>query len=173
MKRPLRVSWSAVAIAPLPIALLYSLGLAIAMPGSNPLLSFLFLFALSSVVSYGATVFLLLPCLFVLSTVVRPSAYVTAAVGTGLGCSVYVAAAWIAYHGSGSNSGPPEGSFADYLQRQGLDWGFWAFVVAGLATATLYWILQNRQHHAGRLPQSRCSASRAASKTANVARPRS
>jgi len=99
---------------------------------------------IGSILSYGATLLLFLPCLFLVSRVTSVTAILTGLIGTVLGCIVYVPIAWQSYLASGVDSGPPTGTFQEYLWLHGFEWDFWFVVVAGLATALLYWYLSNR-----------------------------
>ena len=135
----MRFSWKAVILAPLAVPLIASLILATA-PSQNHLLAFLFFFGLGCAFSYGVSLVLFLPCLFVLSRFTCLTARLTAVVGMLLGLAVYFPVGWQSYLASGDDSGPPSGSFAQYLGRS-----FWSesrpFYVSGLVTATLYWLL--------------------------------
>jgi hypothetical protein len=135
-------SWKASLLAPLPVPLLASLALAMA-PTRNHLLAFLFFFACGCVLSYGVSIALFLPSLFLLSRVTRVTGWLTGLVGVILGLAVYIPIGWQSYLASGDNSGPPSGSFLDYLWRQ--SWSeSWLFYVGGLVTATVYWLLAKR-----------------------------
>lgn len=133
--------WRAAALAPLAMPVLYSVVFVCSNPGRQPVLAVLMLAAIGSVISYGSTAFLLLPCLVLVSRFARPSAWVAGIVGTVLGAALYVPFAWIEWKSSGPDSGPPEGSFGQFLRRELFDIGIWAFVLAGLVTALLYWFL--------------------------------
>jgi len=144
MKRTMKFSWKGLVLAPLLIPLVYSALFEISGPGRSPILSFLFFFTLGSVVSYGTTIFLFLPCLFLVSRFTQLTGRLTCLIGTVLGALVYLPASWQSYLTSGDNSGPPQGSFGDYLRQHLLEWDFFAFIVAGLVTAMLFWFLVNR-----------------------------
>jgi hypothetical protein len=83
---------------------------------------------IGSILSYGATLLLFLPCLFLVSRVTSVTAILTGLIGTVLGCIVYVPIAWQSYLASGVDSGPPTGTFQEYLWLHGFEWDFW-FVV--------------------------------------------
>jgi hypothetical protein len=135
--------WRGIVLAPLAIPLLFSAAFEISAPGQRPLLGFLVMFVLGSVVSYGATLFLLVPSLLLLSRLVALSAVRTGLVGTALGGVTYLPIGWILYRASGTSSGSPKGTFAQYLLAHGLGWEMWAFPLAGLTTALLFWFLAN------------------------------
>jgi hypothetical protein len=140
----MRFSWKALIIAPLAIPIIYSVLVEMASPGKSPIFGILFFTALGSVVSYGATVFLFLPSLFVVSRFTPLTGRLTCLLGAVLATVAYLPVSWECYLTSGADSGPPEGSFGHYLRQCGLGWDFWAFPVAGLATAMLYWFLARR-----------------------------
>lgn len=117
---------------------------AIAFPGRNPFAAFLFFSALGTVLSYGITLFLFLPCLFVVSRFTPLTASLTGLLGTTFGLLVYAPIIWVSYRGSGDDSGPPQITFGEYLRQHAFEWDFWAFLVAGLITALLYWFLANQ-----------------------------
>jgi len=65
--------------------------------------------------------------------------------GALLGVVAYLPYARQAYQASGENSGPPAGSFAEFIWRDLREPVFPAlFIVAGLATATFYWRLVSK-----------------------------
>jgi hypothetical protein len=43
------------------------------------------------------------------------------------------------------DSGPPEGTFLQYLARNGFQWDFWLMIGSGLITAVLYWFLAKKR----------------------------
>ena len=132
-------SWKALLLAPLLVPSLTGVGLSLASAG-NYLGGFLFCFVLCGVLSYGATVCLLLPCLFLASCFTRLSAWRTTLLGLVLGLVVYFPVSWEMYVTSGIDSGPPSGTFAHYLWRN--FWSdSWLFAASGMFTALLYWLL--------------------------------
>ena len=147
MKRPMRFSWKAILLAPLLVPLIASFVMAMA-PSPSWLFSFLFFLALGCVVSYGVSIVLFLPCLFVLSRFTRLTAWLTGLVGAALGMAVYLPVAWQSWLASGDNSGPPSESFLEYLWRN--SWSeSWLFYGGGLATAMVYWLLSKPRVEAG------------------------
>jgi hypothetical protein len=137
-------SWRALILAPLPIPLIFGALLAISFPGKNLFASFLFFSAPGIVLSYGITIFLFLPCVFVVAMLTPLTARLTGALGTALGLLVYVPVIWTSYRGSGDDSGPPQITFGEYLRQHAFGLDFWAFLVAGLVTAMMYWFLANQ-----------------------------
>jgi hypothetical protein len=140
----LKFSWRALILAPLLVPLVLSLGLAIAMPGRSPFLGFLFFFVLGSVFAYGVAIFLFLPGLYLVSRFWPLTVVSTSALGALIGGLGFVAFARISYGASGNDSGPPEGTFGEYLWRDLSGPTVWAFVVAGAITAFVYWFLVSR-----------------------------
>ena len=145
MNRTMKFSWKALILAPLPIPLVFSALFEISTPGRSPIFSFLFFFVLGSVLSYGITIFLFLPCLFLVSRLTSLTVRLTGLVGTVLGCLVYLPVAWESYLATGVDSGPPQGTFGAYLRQHGFEWDFWALLLGGLTTALLYGYLVNQR----------------------------
>jgi len=142
-------------LAPLPVPFVYSVAFVIlASMSSHPIFGFLLCFILGSVFSYGATIFLFLPCLFLLSRFTPLTARLTCLLGTLLGGLALLPLDWEMYLTSGVDSGPPQGSFAAYLLQQGFDPIDWAFPVGGLVTAMLYWLLAKQRAREERLTAS-------------------
>jgi hypothetical protein len=142
--RRMRFSWKALALAPLAIPALYSAAFVLLTPGRNRLMGFVVFAAIGAVLTYGATIVLLLPCLFVLSRVVRLNAVWAGVVGAMLGFALYLPNLWISWNASGVDSGPPTETLAHYVQRNFLSFELPVFVAAGLVTALLYWWLAGR-----------------------------
>ena len=110
-------------------------------------LNFLFFFGLAAALSYGASVFVLLPCLYLVSRFTALTALLTGAVGTVLGLAIYFPVGWVSYGASGDNSGPPTGTFGEYLWQHGPAEA-WPFLAGGLITALLYWFQAKTQQKA-------------------------
>jgi len=62
----MRFSWTGLILAPLLVPVMFS-ALLSSLPGDRPALLFLLLLAPGCIVSYGTTIFLFLPCLFLFS----------------------------------------------------------------------------------------------------------
>ena len=137
-------SWKALILAPLLIPLTLAALLAFSSPGRSPFAGFLFFFTLGGVLSYGTTIFLFLPCLFIISRFATLTASLTGFLGAVLGLVVYVPVIWTSYKSSGDDSGPPQITFVEYLRRHAFELDLWALLLAGLITALLYWFLANR-----------------------------
>jgi hypothetical protein len=137
-------SWKALILAPLALPLLFTALLTFSSPGKNPVTGFLFLLALGSLLSYGITIFLFLPALFVVSKFRPLTAKLTPLIGAVVGLLVYPPFIWQEYKASGVDSGPPEGTFGEYLRQHAFGSDFWALLLAGFATAMLYWFLSKQ-----------------------------
>ena len=136
----MRFSWKGIILAPLPFPLIVNLILTYAHPSGHRLFSFFLFFAIGAAISYGATIVLFLPSLFVLSRFTRSPLWLTVLLGTLLGLAAYFPLAWQSYWITGDNSGPPSDTFLQYLWRNfwSESWLFWG---GGLVTSTLYWLL--------------------------------
>jgi hypothetical protein len=139
MKRFMPFSWRAALLAPLLVPFLIAAFMALAM-GRNELLGFLAIFVVAGMLSYGATVLLLIPCLFVASRFTRPTVWLAALLGMALGLLMYFPISWPMYLATGVDSGPPPDSYVHYLCHDILT-GSWPFLAAGTMTAVLYWFL--------------------------------
>lgn len=141
----MKIHWKAVAIAPAFIPALFSLGFVLSTSGGNRLTGFLILFGIGAIVSYGATLALLLPAMK-LAARTRPLDTLRVAIlGAILGALVYLPLGWIMYRGSGVDSGPPTGSFGAFLIGQLTEPLLLSFPIAGVVTASLYWVLSGQQ----------------------------
>ena len=109
--------------------------------GGNPALGFLVLLIPGCVISYGATIFLFLPSLFLLSLWRPVTAFRACLAGLLLGALVFVPLTWLEWKSSGPNSGPPTENFLVFFVRWTADPLTAMFPLAGLITAGLYWWL--------------------------------
>lgn len=137
----MRFSWIGLVLAPLLVPLvLCAVMSSLLTTGSVPL-AFLILLVPSCVVSYGTTIFLFLPALFLLS-LWRPMTGLKACLlGLGLGAVVFVPLTLLEWTSSGPDSGPPTESFWVFFLRFTADPLTAIFPTAGLVTAGLYWWL--------------------------------
>ncbi len=141
----MRFSWTGLILAPLPVPVPV-LGAALLSDflGDHPLLEFLILLVPGCIVSYGTTIFLFLPCLFLLSLRQPVTGFKVCLLGLVLGAAVYVPLTWIVWTSSGNDSGPPTESFFTFFVRWTADPLTAIFPFAGLTTAGLYWWLGTR-----------------------------
>ena len=139
----MKFTWKALILAPLIVPCVFS-ALLMSPQSKSPVLGFFVIAALGSFFSYGATACLFLPCLYVLSKLTALKMYLTCILGTVLGAVIYFPFVWISFTASGINSGPPEGTFVQYLLSTTFDpINLALFPGAGLVTALAYWILVN------------------------------
>jgi hypothetical protein len=138
------ISWTGLILAPLLLPLILS---AIASPllWDQPVLGFLFLLVPGCIVSYGTTIFLFLPCLYLLSLCGPMTGFKVCLLGLVLGAAVFVPVTWMEWSSSGPDSGPPTDSFLESFVHSAADPFAALFPLAGLITAGLYWWLVTRQ----------------------------
>jgi hypothetical protein len=137
----MRFSWTGLILAPLLVPVIFSVAVLGFLHGNIPLLMFLILMVLSCFVSYGATIFLFLPSLYLLSAWRPMSAYKVCLLGLVLGAVVIVPLTLMEWKGSGPDSGPPTESFVVFFLRWATDPMMALCPLAGLVTAALYWWL--------------------------------
>ena len=135
----MRFSWTG--LAPLLVPLMLSAALLSFFQGDRPVLLFLILLVPSCVVSYGTTIFLFLPSLFLLSVWRPMTGLKVCLLGWVLGAVVFVPLTLLEWKSSGPDSGPPTESFWVFFLRWAADPTTAIFPMAGLATAGLYWWL--------------------------------
>ena len=138
-------SWTGLILAPLLVPVMFSMIVApmLGSPqeGGNLLLAFLILLVPGCVVSYATTIFLFLPCLFLLSLWRPMTGLKVCLLGLVLGAIVFVPVTWMEWQSSGPDSGPPTESFLVFFLRWTADPMTAIFPLAGLMTAGLYWWL--------------------------------
>jgi hypothetical protein len=151
MAAPRRVlSWPALAAAPLFVPALLAAMLVSSSPGSKPVPFFLMAFAVGCVVSYGVTIGLFLPSLFLLSRLIALAFPSVCFLGFLLGSLAYLPIALVSWQASGTDSGPPELSFAAYVWLSLHDPMLWlAFPFGGALTAGIYWLLARKGNSTG------------------------
>jgi hypothetical protein len=133
----MRFSWTGLFLAPLLVPIIFCA--VVGAGASIPLL--LILFVASCVVSYGTTIFLFLPSLFLLSLWRPMTGLRVCLLGFVLGAAAFVPLTLLEWKGSGPDSGPPEESFLVFFLRWAADPFTAIYPVAGLVTAGLYWWL--------------------------------
>lgn len=139
----MKFTWKGLILAPLVAPFLFSWVLTCATDCNSPLIGFLFFLLPGCIVSYGTTVFIFLPCLYVVSKLMTPRYPVVCMLGTMLGAFAFFPLAWVMFKSSGPDSGPPIGTFVGYLWECRNDAMTWMFPISGLMTAALYWVLGN------------------------------
>jgi hypothetical protein len=137
----MRFSWRGLILAPLLAPAIFSALMAVGFDNNNPLLAFLFVMFLGCIISYGSTIFLLLPSLYLLS-LWRPLTGLTVCVlGFVLGAAAFVPVTLMEWKASGPDSGPPTENPLVFLLRFAADPTTAIYPLAGLVTAGLYWWL--------------------------------
>jgi len=141
----MRFTWNGLILAPLLLPVVFSAVFASLSGASWPVLGFLIVLVPGCIVSYGATIFLFLPSLFLLS-LWRPLTGLTVCLlGLALGAAVSVPLTWMEWTSSGPDSGPPTESFWAFFVWSVADPFTAIFPLAGLMTAGLYWWLGTRR----------------------------
>jgi hypothetical protein len=137
----MRFSWTSLLLAPLLVPLVFSVVFLSLSGSSNPVISFLILMIPSCIVSYGTTMFLFLPALFLLSLLRPLTALNVCLLGLVLGAAVFVPVTAMEWKSSGPDSGPPTENFLVFFLRWAADPLTAVYPVAGLVTAGFYWWL--------------------------------
>ncbi len=141
----MRFSWAALVLAPLLVPLVFCAVMLGLLQTDGSVLGFLILFVPSCVISYGTTIFLFLPSLFLLSLWRPVTGLKVCLLGLVLGALAFVPLTLLAWKSSGPDSGPPTESFWVFFPRWAADPLTAIFPLAGLVTAGLYWWLATRQ----------------------------
>jgi len=141
----MRFSWTALILAPLLVPMMFSLAMLSPSGASNPVLGFLITMLLGGIVSYIATILLFLPSLYLLSLWRPATGPGVCMLGFLLGAAVAVPLTWLAWAGSGPDSGPPTESFPTFLLHSAADPFNAICPMAGLVTAACYWWLATRR----------------------------
>jgi hypothetical protein len=139
----MRFTWTGLILAPLLVPVLFSAAFVSLSEGRWPILGFLLLLVPGCIVSYGVTIVLFLPCLFLLSLWRPLTGFKVCLLGLVLGAAVFVPMTWLDWTSSGTDSGPPTESFLAFFVRWAADPFNAIFPLAGLITAGLYWWLGN------------------------------
>ncbi len=137
----MRFSWTGLILAPLLVPTIFSAAMLGFFHQSNPGLVFLILMVPSCVVSYGTTIFLFLPSLYLFSLWRPLTGLKVCLIGLVLGTLVFVPLTLLEWKGSGPNSGPPTESFLTFFMRWAADPLTAMYPLAGLVTSGLYWWL--------------------------------
>jgi len=141
MTETMRFTWTGLILAPLLLPVMFSAASLGLFDASQPIVMSLVLLAASCIVSYGTTIFLFLPCLFLLSMRRPLTGLKVCLLGFVLGAAALVPLTLVAWKGSGPDSGPPTENFFVFFARWVADPLTAIFPVAGLVTAGLYWWL--------------------------------
>jgi hypothetical protein len=140
----MQISWRALVLAPLLAPVVFSAIFGLLMGGGPPgihLFSFLILMVPGCVISYGTTICVFLPCLYLLSSSGRVTGLKVCLLGLALGAAMIVPLDFFAWRSSGADSGPPTEDFLAFFLRWSAGPITLVFPVAGLMTAGAYWWL--------------------------------
>ena len=137
----MRFTWTGLILAPLLVPVMFSVAFLSMSQADRPVLVFLLLLVPGCIVSYGATIFLFLPCLFLLSLWRKMTGFTVCLLGLVLGAAVFVPMTLLDWTSSGPDSGPPTESFLTFFVRWAADPFNAIYPLAGLITAGLYWWL--------------------------------
>ena len=137
----MRFSWTGLILAPLLVPVVFSAAMLGLMQGESSPFLFLALMVPSCFVSYGTTIFLFLPSLYLLSAWRPMTAFKVCLLGFVLGAAVIVTLTLMAWKSSGPDSGPPTENFVTFFMRWNTDPMTAILPLAGLVTAGLYWWL--------------------------------
>ena len=140
----MRFSWTGLILAPLLAPVIFSATAGILAEGEgNSLMFSLTMLVLGYIVSYGSTVFLFLPCLFLLSLEQQMTGFKVCLLGLVLGAIEFVSLTLIAW----GNRGPdlPIKNFFLFFRLLAAGPVPGLFPLAGLITAGLYWWLGRRR----------------------------
>lgn len=142
--KAMRFSWIGLILAPLLVPVIFGATFSILAEGEeDPLLAFLTMLILGCIVSYGSTIFLFLPCLFLLSSTRQMTGFKVCLLGSVLGAVEFVSLTLIAWGSRGPDL-PIKNYFVFFL-RWAADPVTALFPLAGLITAGLYWWLGKRR----------------------------
>ena len=136
----MRFTWTGLIVAPLLVPVVFA-ALLSSLQGDWSVLLFLVVLAAGCIVSYGTTIFLFLPCLFLLSLWRPMTGFKVCLLGLVLGAAVFVPMTVLDWTSSGPDSGPPTESFFAFFVRWAADPFNAIYPLAGLITAGLYWWL--------------------------------
>ena len=152
----MQLSWKGVLLSPMIAPAIFAVPLA-ALTTERPLLGFLFLFIAGCVVAYGVFVFAFLPVVWLASRFVRMTAVRFATLGGLTGAVFVIPLTWMEWKSSGTDSGPPEQTFAQFAASWFSDPGIaldLVYPVAGIITAAACWRLSAAGPNAG-APEAR------------------
>jgi hypothetical protein len=141
----MQFSWRGLILAPLLMPALFSGFMAAAFDNNKPALAFLFVMFLGCIISYGSTIFILLPAMYLFSLWRPLTGLNVCGLGLVLGAAVFVPVTLIEWKASGPDSGPPTENPLVFMLRFGADPTTIIFPVAGLVTAGLYWWVATRR----------------------------
>jgi hypothetical protein len=134
-------SWRGLFLAPLLVPIIACAAMTPSLKGDEApfVLTFLVLLIPACVISYGATLFLFLPALFLLSLLMRVRRWMAWFLGLVLGAAMFLPVAKLAWATGGPNSGPMEEDFWVFFAGWLTEPFMLFYPGGGLMTAALYW----------------------------------
>jgi hypothetical protein len=133
-------SWKGLFLAPLLVLVVAGAVMAPVLRGEGPVIfTFLLLMVPACVISYGATLLLFLPSLFLLSLLTPVTRWMVWLLGLVLGAAVFVPVAKLAWATAGPNSGPLPEDFSVFFAGWLTEPFMLFYPLGGLVTAALYW----------------------------------
>ena len=114
----MQFSWTGLILAPLLLPVVFA-ALLSSLQGDRPVLGFLILLVPGCIVSYGTTIFLFLPCLFLLSLWRPMTGFKVCMLGLLLGVAVFVPLTWVEWSSSGPEFRPADGELLSVLRALG------------------------------------------------------
>jgi hypothetical protein len=108
----MRFSWTGLILAPLLAPVFFSTSMALFVASGDIPMGFVMMLTAGCVVSYGATILIFLPCLFILSLERHMTGFKVCLLGLVTGALVFVSLTFIAWCNIDPNSAPPVTFFA-------------------------------------------------------------
>jgi hypothetical protein len=140
----MRFSWTGLILAPLLVPVIFSATTIFLWEGEGDTLpAFVAVLVAGCIASYGTTMLLFLPCLFLLSLERQMTAFKVCLLGLVLGAAEFASLILIAWCSTGPDI--PIGNFFVFFLRWAADPITALFPLSGLITAGLYWWLGNRR----------------------------
>jgi len=139
----MRFSWAGLILAPLLVPVAFSITMTMLVVSGSPSMAFVMTLIAGCIMSYGATIFLFLPCLFLLSLDRQMTGFKVCLLGLVLGALTFVLLTFIGWASIDSDSAPSINFFAFLRWAAGPMAAL--FPLAGMLTAVLYWWLGSRR----------------------------
>ena len=140
-------SWKGFWVAPLVMPLIGCAVMApvLGNPGLAVIAAFFLLLVPACIISYGATLFLFLPILFLLSRLTDVTRWMVWLLGLVLGAAVFVPVAKLAWATGGPDSTPMDEDFWVFFAGWLAEPFMLFYPLGGLVTAALYWRFGTRR----------------------------
>lgn len=135
---PMKIKPKAFVLALLPVPILMGFAFLTLDGGDGTLTKFAFGFIFAALVQTPAALFIFLPALMLLEKLTPPTGPKVWLLGAFCGLIAYFPMSYLAYTSSGADSGPPEGTYLEFLLGWGLDPVIGLSAAAGLVTAAFY-----------------------------------